>query len=101
MKRDRTTKKLYSDYMIGDISNSSKKNVSSMKIFIPGGIAGVISWIIGYPLDTLKTRIQSGFYNNSISVRSLRRNYSLSFYGLMPALYRAALLNSCIFLMYE
>lgn len=33
-------------------------------IFLAGGTAGVLCWLPTYPLDTLKTKIQSGEYNS-------------------------------------
>jgi hypothetical protein len=29
--------------------------------FLSGGTAGVLSWLISYPIDTIKTRIQTGY----------------------------------------
>ena len=88
-------------YVIGDISKENKNKLSSLTIGIAGGIAGVMSWIIGYPLDTIKTRVQSGFYTDQVSINALRRNYTLSYNGIKPAIYRAAVLHSCVFLVYE
>ena len=33
--------------------------VEKFKIMMAGGIAGLSSWVIGYPVDFLKTKIQS------------------------------------------
>ena len=101
LKRNKATKQWQSEYVIGDLSKNNKQNISASKILTSGGIAGVLSWIIGYPLDTIKTRIQSGYFTESVSVASLRQNLSISYYGIAPALYRAALLHSCTFLCYE
>ena len=101
MKRNRIDGKWESDYKIGSIGKNTKKDIASWKIFISGGISGISSWIVGYPIDTIKTRLQSGLYSNEITLKALKGNYSKSYTGLMPAIYRAALLHSSIFLMYE
>ena len=55
--------------------------------FISGGMAGIASWTISYPLDTLKTRIQSGdTYMKAIN----KGNY---FKGLPYCLVRAFIVN--------
>ena len=55
--------------------------------FISGGMAGIASWTISYPLDTLKTRIQSGdTYMKAIN----KCNY---FKGLPYCLVRAFIVN--------
>ena len=94
----KTSKRMYK---IGDIRSGSKKDIAHWKIFVSGGVAGVLSWIVGFPFDTMKTRVQSGFYTDEATIHALRRNYSVSFNGLMPAIYRAALLHSCVFYVYE
>jgi solute carrier family 25 (mitochondrial carnitine/acylcarnitine transporter), member 20/29 len=55
---------------------------------ISGGSAGVISWIITYPLDTIKTRIQSNeTFNDSIRKGNLWK-------GIKVTIFRAVLVNS-------
>lgn len=66
-------------YYINDKINNS---------FISGGIAGILSWLIPYPIDTIKTRVQSGY--------SLKKSIKLGnfFKGLRFCLFRAFLVNS-------
>jgi hypothetical protein len=56
--------------------------------FISGGIAGILSWLVPYPLDTIKTRVQSGY--------SLKESIKLGnlFKGLKFCILRAFLVNS-------
>ena len=35
-----------------------------LKIMMAGGVAGLSSWVIGYPIDYLKTKIQSQDLDN-------------------------------------
>lgn len=46
--------------------------------FISGGTAGVLSWLIPYPIDTIKTRIQTGCtLKESISKKQYMKGLSL------------------------
>ena len=105
MKRDRFTNEWRSGYTIGDISKSNKENISSLQILISGGLAGVFSWIIGFPIDNIKTRVQSGLYTRSTTMELVRKQKMSSlkglYRGIMPTVYRAAILHSTIFLVYE
>jgi solute carrier family 25 (mitochondrial carnitine/acylcarnitine transporter), member 20/29 len=57
-------------------------------VFLSGGIAGILSWIPTYPIDTLKTRIQQG-----ISLKkSLKMNRLFS--GFSMCITRAFIVNS-------
>lgn len=66
-------------YYINDKINNS---------FISGGIAGMLSWLIPYPIDTIKSRIQMGY--------SLKESIKLGNYtrGLKFCLLRAFVVNS-------
>jgi len=47
---------------------------SNIKEYLCGGIAGLTQVIVGYPLDTIKTNIQSGFTRTrSLTIRQLMR----------------------------
>lgn len=66
-------------------------------VLTSGGIAGFLSWLITYPIDVIKTRIQSDKYINIES--AIRKN---NFYkGLTPCLFRAVFVNSIGFYVYE
>ena len=65
--------------------------------FLAGGFAGVSSWVFSYPFDTIKTRLQSGEYNNWR--KSIYKGKLFS--GINIAIFRAFLVNSISFWMYE
>jgi solute carrier family 25 carnitine/acylcarnitine transporter 20/29 len=65
-------------------------------IFLAGGIAGVLCWLPTYPLDTLKTKIQSGEYNSYYL--AFRSNGLLN--GLGVCCLRGFLVNSIGFWSY-
>jgi solute carrier family 25 carnitine/acylcarnitine transporter 20/29 len=65
--------------------------------FVSGGIAGIASWIVSYPIDTLKTRRQ---LNQSLKLQQLINQGPL-YNGLTITLIRAFIVNSCCFSMYE
>jgi hypothetical protein len=63
--------------------------------FISGGISGILSWLIPYPIDTIKSRIQSGI--------SLKKSLKMKNYykGLNFCLFRAFLVNGIGFFCLE
>lgn len=88
-------------------SKGNKKQTSNSIIFFSGACAGIGSWVITYPIDIIKTRIQStspGTYKGMMHCASeIYANGGLKHFwiGFMPTIYRAALLHSAIFLVYE
>ena len=65
--------------------------------FVAGGITGCMSWISCYPIDVIKTRIQSGecrTVTESIKMKNLWR-------GISVCLYRAFIVNAIGFYTYE
>ena len=77
------------------LSYSQKKN--SFDSFISGGIAGVLSWFFVYPIDVVKTRIQS-YEFNTISSAIKRGNL---WRGLSFCLIRAFIVNGSGFTVYN
>lgn len=71
-----------------------KKDISTE---IAGGCAGVSSWLFTYPIDTLKTRMQTDVH------LSLYNAYKMSglFHGITYCLVRAFFVNSIGFVVYE
>lgn len=63
--------------------------------FLSGGIAGTASWILTYPIDTLKTRVQSGM---SLSKSIAQRKYWI---GISYCVVRAFIANGAGFKVYE
>ena len=65
--------------------------------FASGSIAGVVSWLFTYPLDVIKTRIQSGDsknWKNAISKGGLSN-------GLTICLIRSFIVNGTSFYLYD
>ena len=70
---------------------------NNINTFISGGITGCISWISSYPIDVIKTRIQSGeckTITESIQMKNLWR-------GISVCLYKAFIVNAIGFYTYE
>lgn len=55
--------------------------------FLSGGVAGILSWLIPYPIDTIKTRVQCG--NNLVDSIKMKNYWK----GLPFCLLRAFLVN--------
>ena len=83
-----------SSIYFGLYNSSREKNIP---ILISGGISGVISCLLCYPFDTIKTRIQSGEFNNTIDAFKHGNLYK----GLKISLFRALIINSSTFYIYN
>ncbi len=76
-------------------------SLSHFKSFLAGGLAGVISWIICYPFDPIKTLIQTS--NSKITQKEaylfIRSNYGLLgfFSGMSPVLLKAFIQHGVVF----
>ena len=49
------TKRLWAKYVE---NNTSVDNVSSLGCFVSGGVGGFTCWVVQYPQDVIKTRLQ-------------------------------------------
>jgi len=84
---------------------SNNGNLSILGQLFAGGFAGSSSWVITYPLDVLKTRIQADPTQRSIAscaanvwqAKGIRGFYS----GVLPCGIRAFPVNAVIFAIYE
>jgi solute carrier family 25 (mitochondrial carnitine/acylcarnitine transporter), member 20/29 len=65
--------------------------------FLSGGIAGIFCWMFTYPLDVIKTRVQSGSANNIICAFQQGN----LFRGIQYSLVRAFIANSVGFYVYD
>ena len=65
--------------------------------FISGSLAGLFSWFFTYPLDVIKTRLQSGEYNNWRTA-IYKGNFSS---GLGVCLLRSFIVNGFSFSVYD
>jgi hypothetical protein len=61
-------------------------------VFISGGIAGSMSWLLTYQIDTVKSRIQAG---DSFEKAMAKQNFNK---GLIFCLVRGFIVNGCGFL---
>jgi solute carrier family 25 carnitine/acylcarnitine transporter 20/29 len=64
---------------------------------IAGGTAGALSWAVSYPIDTIKTRVQSGRCKSYMGALKQRNLWN----GLSYCLGRAVIVNSIGFYIYE
>ncbi|MED6133930.1 Mitochondrial arginine transporter bac2 [Stylosanthes scabra] len=86
---------------------SSEESLNTM--LVSGGLAGVSSWIFSYPLDVIKTRIQSqtphcSKYNGILDClqKSIKEEgYFVLWRGLGTAVARAFIVNGAVFSAYE
>ena len=65
--------------------------------FFAGGISGVASWVLIYPIDVVKTRIMSGTSRTLTS--AIKKGYLWA--GLSPCISRAFLVNGVSFYIYN
>ena len=70
---------------------------NNVPVYISGATAGVLSWIISFPIDTIKCRIQSGKYNTSMECIKKGNLYK----GIQFCILRAAIVNSISFYIYN
>lgn len=71
------------------------KNSHQIHPLIAGGTAGVLSWVTTYPLDTIKTRIQS---HDTIKQAFIKKKF---WNGIQITLVRAVIINSLGFYVAE
>ncbi|CAJ0829442.1 6082_t:CDS:10 [Entrophospora sp. SA101] len=86
-------------------SNSDRNNV--LKLLFAGGTAGLLSWASIYPLDVIKTRLQTqqqNYYSGIIdcAIKSYREEGAKVFFkGMSTTLVRAWPVNAVTFFAYE
>ena len=80
--------------MIYFISYDTMKK-HDLPIFYSGGIAGLLSWVIVHPLDTIKTRMQSGNYTLKAALRTSLMP------GILASSIRGFIVNSIGLSVYE
>jgi len=86
---------------------SCEESLNTM--LVSGGLAGVVSWVLSYPLDVIKTRLQaqtlsSQKYRGILDClrKSVREEgYEVLWRGLGTAVARAFVVNGAIFSAYE
>ena len=86
--------------------DDSPKRKYTIKV-IAGGIAGILDWIPTYPLDVVKTKIQTDTsYKTPTIYQTMKKYYKLQgprffFKGIIPTWFLAFPLNAIIFITYD
>jgi solute carrier family 25 carnitine/acylcarnitine transporter 20/29 len=95
------------------LRHSQSEKLSLHQVMITGGLAGMFCWLVSYPQDIIKTRLQldpsyklrsslsdGGFWN---CTKAIYRYDGMKgfFQGLTPCLIRAYLANAIGFFIYE
>jgi hypothetical protein len=75
-----------------------REEASTMNFMLAGGLSGITYHLLTYPIDTIKTNIQNG-QSFKYAARAAVEYSKLKGYKIV--LLRAALVNSCSFLVYE
>ncbi|KNZ56127.1 hypothetical protein VP01_2491g4 [Puccinia sorghi] len=61
----------YAKNLLNHYPNSNSQNRSNLVRFLAGGLAGVVSQVLIYPIETLKTQLMSSTINESFQGRAL------------------------------
>jgi hypothetical protein len=72
--------------------------------FWGGGIAATLAWLTIWPLDVVKSRIQSGLIDNKQSVLTILKQVKETgnlYAGVGPGLVRGFVANGCAMYMYK
>jgi len=96
------TYELTKRYLTPKDENGKPGKLSLTAVMAAGGAAGVAMWIPVFPVDTVKSRLQSGEGSSSImgTIRQLygRGGFKAFFPGIGPAMARAVPANAATFL---
>lgn len=87
-------------------TSNSDSVLRQFSMFLAGGLAGVTSWAQCYPVDTIKSRVQSNSTKYKGAMDCIRQTYRSEgipgfFGGFRATMYRAFLTNAVTFLTYE
>ncbi|KAI4504463.1 hypothetical protein M0802_000013 [Mischocyttarus mexicanus] len=90
-------------FLTYEFLTQSKEPISTTRMLLAGGLAGTASWVVSYPLDVIKSRIQAennNRYNGALdcyrkSVSS--EGYSCLYRGLNSTIIRAFPTNAMTF----
>ncbi len=78
-----------------------QNSLTSLKLFCAGGLAGVISWIICYPFDPMKTIIQTETrkitQREAFEIIKNQQGWSGFFRGMSPVLLKAFVQHGIVF----
>ncbi|CAB4059935.1 SLC25A2_15 [Lepeophtheirus salmonis] len=83
----------------------TKEEIGSAKTILAGGIAGMTLWILVFPVDVIKSRLQISGFNTSMyrMMADIARNEGIFalYNGLLPTLIRTFPSTGVLFLTYE
>jgi len=87
----------------------NRKELSSGKMVLAGAISGYAYWIFGFPIDLIKTKVQSDSFTNpqfKSIMDCIGQTYRAGgmrgfFRGLLPCMLRAGPVNAGNFVIYE
>ncbi|GMF60257.1 hypothetical protein BVG19_g4832 [[Candida] boidinii] len=88
--------------------NIKREDIPTLQLVLYGGLAGEALWLASYPLDVIKSKIQSDSFNKDVSkykgkivpvVKDILRNEGIYgfFRGIAPALLRALPVSAATF----
>lgn len=93
------------------INGIARVDIPSWRMCMYGGVAGVVMWLTAYPLDVVKSRMQTDAMNpTQRRFKTMRACFAdllatggpkALFRGFTPTLLRAAPVNACTFLGFE
>ncbi|CAF1413323.1 unnamed protein product [Rotaria magnacalcarata] len=85
--------------------SQKKGDIGFVKTWLSGGMAGVCFWIIMFPIDAIKSRIQVFKPKMSLSRYTLQiiklEGFKVLYAGLAPTLIRTFLATGALFITYE
>jgi hypothetical protein len=93
---------LFSSFVIY-IDISKQLVTGGLSPFLTGAICSNLAWLTIWPLDVVKSQVQSGNFEGKSISRLLvdnMRNHSI-YRGLLPGLARSFLANGCSMVVYE
>lgn len=90
------------EYLLEQFSSSKKNNPSLADMLLAGGTAGTVSWLVIYPLDVIKSRIQADNCRYKSLTDCVRQTISQEGLGVLmrgcsPTLLRAFPTNGATF----
>jgi solute carrier family 25 carnitine/acylcarnitine transporter 20/29 len=99
---------LYESLMqIAENKYSQRKNIPNSIILSCGGLSGIMMWLVVFPIDLVKTNIQTQDFNNKKTIINASKQIWYKngvkgfFNGLLPCLVRAPLINAATFFTFE